>query len=127
MSIEHIVLYPFKHVADIDEAIHFIKGLQASGQRTGKPYIRSIKCGGTRVSGPDRTQGKAVGSIHHLCRLSLSLLQGYNLVSYFTFDSDDDRAYFVKQDEAHRELIKFLEGKLDKGIMVFDFIDGQAE
>jgi hypothetical protein len=47
-------------------------------------------------------------------------------VSYITFDSDDDRAYFVKQDEAHQELIKFLDGKLDKGIMVFDFIDGQA-
>jgi hypothetical protein len=63
------------------------------------------------------------------CRIaksSLSLLQGYNLVSYITFNSDDDRAYFVKQDEAHQELIKFLDGKLKKGIMVFDFIDGQA-
>jgi hypothetical protein len=59
MSIEHIVLYPFKRVADIDEAILFIKSLQTSAQRTGKPYIRSIKCGGTRVSAPDRTQGKA--------------------------------------------------------------------
>jgi hypothetical protein len=47
-------------------------------------------------------------------------------VSYFTFDSDDDRAYFVKQDKAHQELIRFLEGKLDKGIMVFDFIDGEG-
>jgi hypothetical protein len=59
MAIEHIVLLPFKHVSDIDEAISFIKGLQASAQRKGKPYIRSIKCGGTRVSAPDRTQGKA--------------------------------------------------------------------
>ena len=57
----------------------------------------------------------------------LNLSQGYNLVSYFTFDSDDDQAYFVKQDEAHQDLINFLEGKLDKGIMVFDFIDGEAD
>ena len=48
-------------------------------------------------------------------------------MSYFTFDSDDDRAYFVKQDESHQDLINFLEGKLDKGIMVFDFIDGEAD
>jgi hypothetical protein len=64
------------------------------------------------------------------CRVaksSLNLLQGYNLVSCMTFDSDDDRAYFVKEDEAHQELIKFLEGKLEKGIMVFDFIDGQPQ
>jgi ribosomal protein S6 len=54
-------------------------------------------------------------------------LQGYNLVSYFTFASDDDRAFFVKEDEAHQRLIKFLDGKLDKGIMVLDFIDGEAE
>jgi hypothetical protein len=44
-----------------------------------------------------------------------------------TFDSDDDRAYFVKEDEAHQELIKLLEGKLEKGIMVFDFTDGQPQ
>jgi hypothetical protein len=59
--------------------------------------------------------------------LLLSFLQGYNLVSYFTFECDDDRAYFVKEDDAHQQLIKFLDGKLEKDIMVLDFIDVEAE
>jgi hypothetical protein len=123
--VEHIVLYPFKNASDLNEAAVFIKSLQNSAQRTGKSYIRSIKCGSTRVSPPDRTQGTLDSGGCHI--ISLSPLQGYNLVSYFTFASDDDRAFFVKEDEAHQRLIKFLDGKLDKGIMVFDFIDGEAE
>jgi hypothetical protein len=76
--------------------------------------------------GPIEPKVRFVEQSCRIAKSSLSLLQGYNLVSYIEFDSDDDRAYFVKQDEAHQELIKFLDGKLDKGIMVFDFIDGQA-
>lgn len=48
-------------------------------------------------------------------------------MAVITFESDADRLYYVKQDPVHQESIKFLDGKLGKGIAVLDFIDGVAD
>jgi hypothetical protein len=52
---------------------------------------------------------------------------GFNLASFITFASDEDRLYFVKEDPAHKELIAFINDKLGKEIMVLDFVDGVAD
>jgi hypothetical protein len=43
------------------------------------------------------------------------------------FHSDDDRQCFIKEDQAHKELIHFVGGKLESGVMVLDFMDRASQ
>lgn len=58
--------------------------------------------------------------------LLYSSFSGYNFVTVSVFDSEEDRAYYVKQDPSHLELVEFLTDKLVKGPAVLDFVDGLA-
>lgn len=51
---------------------------------------------------------------------------GFNVVSVTTFRSNEDREFFVAQDPVHKELVAFVTPKLKKGIMVLDFVSGDA-
>ncbi|KAH8884982.1 hypothetical protein GQ53DRAFT_751613 [Thozetella sp. PMI_491] len=101
--IQHIVLYSFQATADLQSAMEIILGLKDKAMRNGKSYILDIRCGSTRPAAPVRSRG-------------------FNLASVTTFASEEDRLYFVKDDEAHQELIAFVSGKLAKDILVLDFI-----
>ena len=43
-----------------------------------------------------------------------------------SFRRDEDRAFFVKEDPAHKELLAVVNGKMEKGVMVVDFVNGDA-
>jgi len=43
-----------------------------------------------------------------------------------TFATDADRLRFVKEDPAHKELLALVGGKMEKGVIVLDFVDGDA-
>lgn len=48
---------------------------------------------------------------------------GYSHGFVVVFESEADRDYYVKEDPAHREFVKSLEGKVDK-VGVVDYAPG---
>ncbi|KAK7888190.1 hypothetical protein LTR67_009067 [Exophiala xenobiotica] len=137
-AIQHIVLYSVAKPEALESAVQYIKALEQQATRNGKPYIQSIRCGTTRPSGKVRSQGNpSLDEIHGKPGNTMTKADqrttvgfgstGFNLASFITFASDEDRLYFVKEDPAHKELIAFINDKLGKEIMVLDFVDGVAD
>lgn len=43
------------------------------------------------------------------------------------FRTQEDKIYFEKQDPAHIDIIQYMESRLSKEVMIFQFIDGRGE
>ena len=92
---------------------------------TKKPYIKSAS--GGRDNSPEGLQVKRLAcfaSPISLLLMSVSVQNGFTHAFVMEFENEQDRDFYVKQDEAHLAFVAGLEGLVDEA-QVLDYTPGK--